>query len=336
MEPGPIDAPLLAQFRGGTPRSFQVHAALVAAQVCFSGWHLVGKFALSSCHVNPLIFALYREVASSAVLFGAAYVLEGLRLPSRDHVEQFALLGVLYFGNVVGMLLGLALTTAANAAMMQPLCPLFVWFLGAYAGTETPSLWRGVGLILATAGAFVLAAGAFVLAASTLGSSSAAAAALLGNLLLLVQVACIAGSIVLQKHLLVHYGPLNLTAWGYGLGACFTMLASITYAGDPEVWRLTRSASLWSLVYAVVFATCITYTLMTWANKYTHSSTVGVYQVLAPLLTAIASTLFFGAAPTFLMVAGGALIMVGLVVTASIPAVGVKGQGIIYGAASAS
>lgn len=344
---GSLESPLLTNKPGSRPSPVKVHAALILVQCCFSGWHLVGKFALSSCKVNPLIFALYREVVSSALLFGAAALLEGVRTPRRAHAAQFVFLGSLYFGNVVGMLTGLSLTSATNAAMMQPLCPLFVWLLSVCVGTEAPTLWRGLGVIVATAGGLAVAGGA--IRAAAFSASGDTNAAILGNIILLGQVACIAGTVVLQKSLLQHYAPVNLTAWGYGIGACITTLASLQYV-NRDVWRLTQSAAIWSLAYSVVFATCVTYTLMcreeaqarvrqmscpcrasaspshqsaarashvsrTWANKHTQSSTVGVYQLLAPLLTAIASSLFFGAPPTWLMGAGGVLIVAGLLVS---------------------
>ena len=37
------------------------HFALLVAQLCFSGWHVVGHLALKD-GADPFVFALYREV----------------------------------------------------------------------------------------------------------------------------------------------------------------------------------------------------------------------------------------------------------------------------------
>jgi hypothetical protein len=49
------------------------HVAVLCAQLFFSGWHILGKLALNS-GVNPIIFACYREIAASILMFGTAYI----------------------------------------------------------------------------------------------------------------------------------------------------------------------------------------------------------------------------------------------------------------------
>jgi len=293
-----------------------VHVALALVQFCFSGWHLVGKFVLPGCGMPPLVFALYRELAASVVMAFGALMVEGFVLPRTEHTLHFCALGFLYFGNVGGFIVGLSLTSASNAAMLQALIPVVTAQIAVAMGTETLTSRRLLGVLAATLGGGALAyfsATAEDTARTDHGRDSGVFMVMLGNALLIVEVTCIAATVVLQKRLLRHYPPVTITAWGYGLGCVITTFVCVpAYADKPGAFDVSRPRTIACLFYAVVFATVITYSLMTWATQHVKSSTVGTYMVLAPLLTSIACIVVFAQTPSLVELTCGAVILAGL------------------------
>ena len=68
------------------------HALLLVAQLCFSGWHIVGSLCMKQ-GANPFVFVLYREVVASLLMLSYARY-RGLRLHiEKEDYIRFLLLG---------------------------------------------------------------------------------------------------------------------------------------------------------------------------------------------------------------------------------------------------
>lgn len=74
-----------------------VHPLMVLVQVIFSGYHVLTSSALKTKGVNPLVFALYRELSAS--LFMALYACVAVWRGKHRYVEST--LGPLPAGAIV-------------------------------------------------------------------------------------------------------------------------------------------------------------------------------------------------------------------------------------------
>jgi len=70
------------------------HVLLLASQLCFSGWHIIGSMCMKQ-GANPFVFVLYREVIASLLML--SYVKYcGLRLHiEKEDYSRFLLLGAM-------------------------------------------------------------------------------------------------------------------------------------------------------------------------------------------------------------------------------------------------
>ena len=91
----------------------KAHLALLVANTCFSGWHIVGSLAMKG-GANPFVFVLYREVLASALMFSVT-LLKGVHIKvDPNDYGRFMLLGLCSFVNVVGAMLALIYISATR------------------------------------------------------------------------------------------------------------------------------------------------------------------------------------------------------------------------------
>ena len=104
------------------------HALLLATQICFSGWHVIGHVALQN-GANPFVFVLYREVLACFLMY-CAIKFQGLPIDvNRDDVLRFCCMGTCSFINVVGAMLALVYISPTRFAIFQPTIPCIATLL---------------------------------------------------------------------------------------------------------------------------------------------------------------------------------------------------------------
>lgn len=283
---------------------FRVHLALAFIQLTFGALHVVGKAALA--HVPPLALAGMRVLGAVPLVVLLALALERSR-PARSDWPALGLLGFLgVFVNQIAFILGLSLTSAANAAILMPTIPVFATGFALLMRIERPSMARLGGVACAAAGALVL-----------VGTRPPAAGAgfYLGNALLLLNCLSYALYLVLQKPLLGRLGPLTVVGSAFAAGGAGILAVSI-----PSLLRLDYlpvPPLAWAaILYIVLVPTALNYVLNSWAIRESGPSLAAAYITLQPLAGALLAALWLGERPGAREAAGGLLILSGLVLVA--------------------
>jgi len=121
------------------------HCGLLFVSASFSLWNVAGALFLRR-GLDPIVLATYREVGTAMCLTTASIMVRAGRRPEWSWPtvrESFLLLMCGAFG-VFGLqyffILGLQLASADEAALMQPLTPVIVLFLGVMLGEERVAL----------------------------------------------------------------------------------------------------------------------------------------------------------------------------------------------------
>src|SRR5215212_10291399 len=131
------------------------HVALLAVQVIFGTWPVLGKIAL---RVVPSAGLVAIRVGGAAVAFLFLLGLRGrLVLPERRDLARLALYSLL--GVVLNQFLylkGLSLSTAVNAALLNASIPVFTLLVGALLGRERLTARTTLGTLVAAAGVVYL------------------------------------------------------------------------------------------------------------------------------------------------------------------------------------
>jgi drug/metabolite transporter (DMT)-like permease len=269
--------------RGG---GWRPHLALVAVQLFFGTWPIVGKIVLRSMPATTLAAARVFGGAVAFLILSRSF--SRIAVASRADYLRFALYGLL--GVALNQLLfikGLSLTTVINANLLGTMIPVFTLAGSVLLGREEFS-WRvAAGLAVAALGA------AYLINPFGADFSQSSAA---GNLLLVAN-ACFYGLyIVLSQDAIRRFGAMAVLTWMFLLANVVTLPVGLYSLGevrlaavDPHVWL--------ALAYIVVVPTVLTYYLNAWALARVEPSVVAVYIYMQPLIALAFAPLVLGERP---------------------------------------
>jgi drug/metabolite transporter (DMT)-like permease len=276
-----------------------LHSALSA------GTYIAGKRALTE--LSPVEVALARFTLAAAV---HAVVLWRMRVRfERRDVAAIAGLGVLAVAvNQLLFLGGLSLSTPGHAALLYATTPIFVFLAEWLRGRERATGQKVTGIAIAFAGTVVVLGGRGVL------GGAGARDMLLGDVLLLFAVVSWALYAVGGKSYAGKYGGL---ATGSGTLVAGTLLCApvgIFFFDTADVAAMS-GWGLVSLGYLVLVTSVVAWLIYYWALGRADASRVAIWSNLQPVLTALIAWLVYGEPLTAPFLAGGAMVVAGVLLT---------------------
>jgi O-acetylserine/cysteine efflux transporter len=245
------------------------------------GWLTVGRFAIAAPLLALLAGPRLRAAAAPAV---AAW-------------------GGLGFGAVILVQnAGIERTSVSHAALIVGVVPALVAVIAAARGRAAagPLAWLG----------FALALGGVALVAG--GGGGAATPA--GDALVLASVTLAALAISVQPRLLVGRDPVAVTAVQLAAGAAVALPVALALEGGPPV-----PTAGGTVVAALVLATAGTlapFTLFAYGQARVAPELAGAFVNLEPLVGALAGAVAFGDVFGVVQLAGGAVLLVGIALSA--------------------
>jgi len=277
------------------------HIALIAVQIMFATWPVLGKIALRT--LPSLSLVAFR-------VFGAAIALSFVGVATRKLgriarsdwglLVLCSLLGVVF--NQWLFVKGLSLTTAVNATLLGTTIPVFTLLVSIILGNDTASWRRIIGILVAAAGVIYL-----------IGPEHADLSHGAGDLLIISNSLFYGTYIAISKRLVDRYNALTVITWIFILGSLPT--APIGAMSLAKVSVKDVPAAVWlSVAYIVLVATVICYYLNSWALTRVPPSTVAVYIYLQPLIAFILAPLLLGEKVSPRVVIAALLVFVGVAI----------------------
>eukprot|EP00403_Amphidinium_massartii_P013095 CAMPEP_0178409642 /NCGR_PEP_ID=MMETSP0689_2-20121128/20567_1 /TAXON_ID=160604 /ORGANISM="Amphidinium massartii, Strain CS-259" /LENGTH=354 /DNA_ID=CAMNT_0020030789 /DNA_START=96 /DNA_END=1160 /DNA_ORIENTATION=+ len=305
-----------------------VVAVLILVPLIYSIGGLLAKATLSRDTTSPLIFASYRCLLGSMVMFCLHLALRkpgetiahGLRALRADFPKLIAL-GTCMMLNIGANIMALEQASAITCSIFQPLLPIIAGAFASILGIEELSANKAFGTLAAAAGALLVII--FGGDGHTGGGSDVLSNAVPLHAVLLLMVNISGGALyaVLQKPLLKVHPPVLLTSSAFFIASCPLFAVAATSDAPPRAWVMQGDhLTLMTLLYAVVGTSACNYSLMAWANRETGPTTVASFQTLQPVFTALLAWLLWGETLNVGQAMGGALIICGLLFFPSTPA----------------
>ena len=291
------------------PRRALLYGGLLLHTVLSAGSYLCGKAALRE--IPPLSLGLIRFLGASALLVVLLHRVRppGGRLPPREAWPRLLLLAFVVVPVSQGFFLtGLALSTAAHAALLYTLTPLFVLLLAQALLREFPGVRTTAGTLIALAGTL------YVLSWRGLDLSRGPLA---GDLLLLVAVVAWALYTAEGRGLVTTHGPIAVIAWTLIAGTVMYLPIGIASFATGGAMQRTLHASrgAWlGVVYLVLITSVVAYLLWYWALAHLPAARVAVFTNLQPLATAVLAHFILGEHVTPQFIAGAAVVISGVVI----------------------
>ena len=282
------------------------YAAAVGMTVAFGLSFVATKYALRG--FEPLLLALLRFALAGGILWVVWRLRRGPERVSRGELGRLALLGfvslTVYFSFEN---LGIARTSASEAAILIATIPLFVVILNTFTLRErtTARQWAGIAISFAGIAALVL-----------LGGSGAGGGSLSGNLLVLAASLSAGVYSILARRLLVSRPALFVTTFQNLFGALFMLPLALAEAALVGVRDPTPRA-IGGLLFLTVVCSITAYLLLNYAFRFLAASRVAVFINLTPLVAVAGAYVLLGERFTLGQAAAAVVVVAGVWLTNS-------------------
>jgi len=259
------------------------HLALIAVQIFFATWPIVGKLALRTL---PAVALVGLRVAGASLVLLLLARISGNLLPIER--QDWPLLVV---SSALGLILnqwlfvkGLSITTAINTSLLSTSIPVSTLVIGMFLGTDRTTWRRMLGIALAAAGVLYLIGP---------GRSDFSSATRVGDLLIVANSLCYGAYIAVSKDLVGKYNSLTVITWIFIIGSVATIPPGLISLSQIQLSNV--SWKVWiEVAYIIVLPTAITYYLNAWALARVPPSTVAVYIYLQPLIAFVVAPIVLG------------------------------------------
>ena len=229
--------------------------------------------------------------------------------PTRREWTLLALGGIGWFG-VYNLALnaGERHVDAGTAAMIIQIGPVIVALLAVPLFGERLHGWLVAGMVVGFAGVAVIAR----------GSTGDAGASVLGVVLVLVAAAMYAVGVLTQKVLLRRLPSVQVVFVSFLMGA----VICLPFASDLPGIVAGGGAELWWIVYLGVLPTAVAFTTWAYALTHTDAGALSLTTFLVPGIATLVAWLTINEVPPSLTFVGGALAIVGVLMTRRRPKAG--------------
>jgi drug/metabolite transporter (DMT)-like permease len=279
------------------------YAALISMTFAFGFSFVSTKFALRG--FEPLLIALVRFALAGAILWAIWWLRAERERASRVELARLAALGFVSltvyftFENI-----GIAHTSASEAAILIAAIPIFVNILNVFTLKEHNSVLEWAGIVLSFAGVVLLI---------QFGSGSGGGT-LFGNLLVLAASFSAAVYNVMARRLLVSRSALFVTAFQNIFGALFMLPLAAAEMIIVGVRRPTLPAVL-GLGYLTLFCSVLAYLLLNYAFRFVEASKASVFVNLIPVIAVASAFVMLGERFTVGQAAAAVVVIVGVWLT---------------------
>lgn len=279
------------------------HAALFVVATVYGINYIWAKDVMPNW-VQPSAFILLR-ITGASLLFMMLRFSSSWRWPDRKDVPRLFFSGLLgVAANQLMFFNGLNLTSPINASIIMTISPLLVVVFGLMARAEKLTLRRGIGFIVAAAGAVGL-----ILIGKSINSIQSHP---FGDLLILLNASSYAGYLVVVQPLMKKYRAIDVIQWVFFFGWIIALPFGIQGALEVE-WAELPGIILAKIGFVIVATTFLVYLLNLFAISVVGSSTVGLYIYLQPLIATFFALLTGSETPHIAQIACGILVIIGVV-----------------------
>jgi drug/metabolite transporter (DMT)-like permease len=258
--------------------------------------------------LSPWTLVFARTVLGTALLVAIQVVRRHPPLPPRDAVLPLLAMGFVGVAfHQTLQAIALRMTTATNTGWLIGLTPvwsaLFAWVLL----RERFGPAKLAGLVAGFAGATL------VVTRGRLGAAVLALPATHGDLLILLSTLNWAAYTVMGHATIRRLGPTRATAGGLLFGALLLLPVFALSGGGPELARLSLPGWL-ALLFLGLACSGLGYLFWYAALERLEASRVAAFLYLEPLVTLAAARIWLGEGLPVTTLAGGALLLAGVVV----------------------
>jgi drug/metabolite transporter (DMT)-like permease len=287
----------------GSERGAAPHLALIAVQLLFATWPIVGKISLRA--LPPIALVGFRVAGATISLILLA------RLSGNLQTIKFRDWPLLIISSLLGLVFnqwlfvkGLSLTTAINSTLLSTTIPISTLVVSVIFGSERASLRRVLGIAIAAAGVVLLI---------NPSRSQFSTQTAVGDLLIVSNSICYGAYIAISRRLVTQYNSLSVITWIFVIGCVATVPAGIISLAQVSIGSIAPVVWL-QVLYIILLPTAAAYFLNAWALARVPPSTVAVYIYLQPLFAFALAPIVLGETLSLRALIASLLIFAGVLI----------------------
>jgi drug/metabolite transporter (DMT)-like permease len=287
-----------ATLDGRTLAPSRALAALALTTICWASAFAGTRLALGA--YSPAHVALLRYGTASIVLavFAALTAMPLPRLRDLIAVAPIAFVGITFYNLALGF--GQTRTPAGTSSLIIASAPIWMTLIGVVTHGERPGRAKITGIVASALGVVVIVLGS----GRGLGVSAHA---------LVLAAAAIAQAVysVGQRRLVARFGAMRFLAYAVWTG---TVLLLPFSSGLLDAVRTAPAQASLATIYLGVVPGALGYGMWAYGTARTSSATAGSFLYLVPAVAMTIAWLVLGEVPTMISLAGGALVIAGVIV----------------------
>ncbi|MFN9460555.1 MAG: DMT family transporter [Acidobacteriota bacterium] len=288
----------------GSSSPWKLYLIVVGVYLFWGANFIFSKIVLRE--MPGLVAASLRTVLAAALMLPVYWwsVRRGAPAVKFRELPIFLFLGSVGIAiNQACFLIGLAQTSAGNAALVISFTPILVLFLAAAVGQERITPLKLVGLAVAIGGVVLLQQG-----------HEGGASSWVGDLFMLAAGASFAVYTVFGKHATRRHGAIPIIAFSYAAGA-LTMWP-FTYSAVAAFDFGAVSTKAWlAFFYMTVVSSTVCYLFFYYALHRLASSRISAFAYLQPFVATLLAIPMLGEPLTAAVMGGGTLVLAGVFLT---------------------
>lgn len=259
-------------------KNLRAHIFLIIVNLFYGAGFTVSKIAMPQ-FIKPFGFIFIRVSVTTALFF----ILHQFWMKEKVQKKDFLLLAACgLFGVVINQemfFLGLSITTPINAALIMIMTPILVFIISFFLAHEKATWQKITGILLGAAGAFVIISGkGFNFSGKTV----------LGDFFILINACSYAVYLVIVRPLMKKYHPLTVVKWVFFFGLWPVIIFGANQFSLIQ-WHTFTPAAWFALGFIIMGTTFFAYLLNMLALREVHSSVVGAYIYMQPIIATIIS-----------------------------------------------
>ncbi|HZV77027.1 MAG TPA: EamA family transporter [Candidatus Babeliales bacterium] len=276
-------------------------ASLIAVYLLWGSTYLGIRVAVVT--IPPLLMTGVRYIVAGALLFGLQWLLskEKPALPNREDLVHIVVTAVLLLAIGNGLLcIAETRMETGTSALLIATTPIWMLLIDAVRTKTLPTAAELAGVVLGTAGIAVL-----------VGRGAGHANLFFAFLVLLSAISWAVGSIYVRGK---RHGPLTPSLEMFAGGVIGTLLGLLSGEAAHLNVRAISAESLWGMLWLITGGAMAGYSAFAYAVRTLPTATVATYAYVNPVVAVILGALVLREPVTWNVAAGGAAVVVSVVV----------------------
>ena len=263
--------------------------------------YVAGKIALRT--IDPITLACFRLVLAALVML-PIYFAQSKRTPLKlADIWPFTYLG--FLGVILNQGLftvGLNYTTSDHSAVIIAIGPVIILLLARALKLEVFTAGKILGMAISFLGVFLL---------ETEHGSPTNSPFLLGDFITFGGVIGFSAYAVLGKRIVAKYDAIAMNTFNLVASAILLMPLTVRQGLHLD-WKSVSVSGWLGMIYMALGSSIGAYTIFYWLLRYMSASRVAVLSYFQPVVVIILSVIFLSEHPTRSLLAGTALVLVGV------------------------